>query len=60
MPTQKRAYDGSLKAVHSTSGPALRGGKRACAIVTATIELKSITNPMVRTVHPKPIFGSNC
>lgn len=38
----------------------MRGGRRTRAMDKMTMVLKTMTNPMVRTVHIKPTLGSSC
>jgi hypothetical protein len=49
-----------LKADHSTSGPAFRGGILVLRNIAAVIPSTSITRPSALTVQAKPIFGSSC
>ena len=60
MPTQYKVYDSSRNALHSIKGPKRLGGSLTRAIAIAITALKRMTNPMIRTVHPNPVFGSNC
>lgn len=56
-PIMNSTYGPSLKALHSTHGPAFLGFRRGLRTVVATPQIISATNPDTLTAHPNPTFG---
>lgn len=60
MAMQYSVYGSSLKDAQSTSGPALRGGRRVRYRAMVTMFDASMMNPMMRIVQGKPMRGKHC
>src|SRR5262245_4712173 len=56
-PIVKSRYGGSLKALHSTRGPALLGFSRGLIRTNDVTEKRSATNPQHLTAQAKPTWG---
>jgi hypothetical protein len=60
IPAANRVYGSSLKAAHSTMGPALLGGSLCLAKMMQVSKHASCTKPSALSVQPNPTFGRSC